>query len=86
MSTLVPDMGERPANSVANRSYVRKYAFREGGYSFQDLFDMSEEIRLIMTEGKSLTIKDYRKAIVPSKIHLLGYRKSKAIMYENKLV
>jgi RNA polymerase sigma factor (sigma-70 family) len=53
--------------------------------SYQELFQLSEDIRNTITEEQSVTLNQF-KTLIDKNVHKLGYRKSKAIIKENKLL
>ncbi len=57
----------------------------EANLSFEDLENLADEIRTIVTAGKSYTIREYVGVASSYDSSLLGYRKGKALLFEPKL-
>jgi hypothetical protein len=58
---------------------------READLSFEELEELAEEIRIIVTGGEGCTIREYVNKVVSLDVKSLGYRRAKALIFEPKL-
>ena len=65
---------------------IKKIETKEANLTIEELGELAEGIRLILTGGKAYTVKEYAKLVKEVRPIDLGYRRTRAIKYEHRLV